>query len=256
MTHHTIDFSLSIFRWLRSARAAQLVASLILTCSAAVQAQTAPAASAPAASANKAQNTVATSAQPPAQGTAQTPALATNPTANANIADRAYTFAGRELLSKFSLTGDWVEADSALTLASTNSRLVPRGQTAKQYRQRITVQELPAWVNPARLGKEYINDIMDDCITGSMSTIEKGNVSQFATDVLVLECIDNAAQTVKLAYAALVQGPRSNLVFSRVSVLPLKAPNAAAAAQAELATFKQVIGSLFVCSPAAPKLCQ
>jgi hypothetical protein len=177
------------------------------------------------------------------------------PVAAANTG-KLYTFSGRELLAKFTLGGDWIVGDNGMTLASTVTRLVPRGQTAVSYNQRITVQELPTWVNPARLGQEYLKDIMDDCATGTLKPLEKGNVSQFATDILLLECVDTTTQTVKLVYAALVQGSRSHLVFSRLSLLPLRNPNAAAVAQGELLAFKQLLTALFVCTPSAPKLCQ
>jgi hypothetical protein len=181
---------------------------------------------------------------------------ATAATAPAVNAGRAYTFAGRELLSKFSLAGDWVEADKAFTQAGVSSRLVPRGQSATQFNQRIAVLELPSWVNPTRLGQEYLNGMLDDCASGTLKLVQQGNVSQFPADIVMLECADNTAQRVKLAYAALVRGPQANLVFSRLSLLPAKMANPAQVALSELNVFKQLLSTLFVCTPAAPKLCQ
>jgi hypothetical protein len=117
---------------------------------------------------------------------------------------RAYQFGAREMASKFSLPGSWITVNNQATLASTVTRLVPEGQTATAFNQRITLQELPTWVNPTRLGKEYLNDIVDECAAGNMTLLEKGNVSKMPADVLLLECSDPLTQTVKLAYAVLL----------------------------------------------------
>ncbi len=171
-------------------------------------------------------------------------------------ADRVYAFIGRELVAKFTLGDDWIVGNNAMTLATTITRLVPRGQTAVSYSQRVAVQELPTWVNPVSLGKEYLADITDECVTGTLKPLEKGNVSQFAADILLFECVDTTKQTLKWVYAALVQGPRSHLVFSRLNLLPLSNANSAVLAQSELQIFKQLLATLFVCTPNAPKLCQ
>lgn len=175
--------------------------------------------------------------------------------ANTN-AVRPFIFTARELTTKFFLPGSWTIASNQMTTAGTVTRLIPQGQAVNAFNQRITVQELPSWTNATRLGKEYLNDIMDDCATGNMATVEQGNVSKMAAEVVMLECADAPSQTIKLAYAVIVQGAKSNLVFSRMVRVAQNNPQLQAIAKSELANFKTLIGGLYVCMPNNLELCR
>ena len=200
---------------------------------------------------------------------AQTPSIKVMPTVNSGVQRpspyiaeqstntmKSYRFSGREVSAKLFLSDEWVVVDNVVTLANTSTRFIPKGQTASAFNQRIGIHELPTWVTPTRLGKDYVLDIMSECATGQLKPLEKGRINQLTSELLLLECADSAAQTATLAIAALVQAPLANVVLSRMVRLPLNDPSPAKTVANEIDAFKRLVAQLTICTASTAAACR